>query len=69
MIYCVSDIRGDYEKYSKLLKMIRLNGRDTLYVLGNVIDGADGSMKLLLDMMMRENVFPVIGELISKFFM
>ncbi len=62
MIYCVSDIRGDYEKYSKLLKMIRLNGRDTLYVLGNVIDGADGSMKLLLDMMMRENVFPVIGE-------
>lgn len=61
MIYVMSDIRGDYERYAKMLKKIRLSGRDTLYILGNVIDGGD-SMKLLLDMMMRENVYPVIGD-------
>ena len=62
MIYCISDIRGEYERFSSLLKKLHFNSRDTLYVLGNVIDGGEGSMKLLLDLMMRENVYPVIGE-------
>ena len=62
MIYCISDIRGEYERFLKLLKDIRFNSRDTLYVLGNLIDGSDGSMKLLLDIMMRDNVYPVIGD-------
>ncbi len=62
MIYCMSDIRGDFAKYTKMLSKLHLKGTDTLYVLGNVIDGSEGSMKLLFDMMMRENVFPVIGE-------
>ena len=61
MIYCMSDIYGDYERYKKMLVKIRFSDKDILYVLGNSIDGGD-SMKILLDMMMRENVYPVIGE-------
>ena len=62
MVYCISDIHGDFESYEKMLRKLHLTGRDTLYVLGNVIDGGQGSMDILLDMMMRENVFPVIGD-------
>ncbi len=62
MIYCMSDIRGNYNGFKNILSKIHFKDTDTLYVLGNVIDGGEGSMKLLLDMMMRENVYPVIGE-------
>ena len=62
MFYVMSGPRGDYEKYRKLLKKIRLKDEDFLYVLGNVINGGNEGMKILLDMMMRPNVFPVLGQ-------
>ena len=63
MIYCMSDIHGHYSGYKALLSKISFKSTDTLYVLGNVIDGkGSSSMKLLLDMMMRENVYPIIGD-------
>ncbi len=62
MFYVMSGPRGDYGKYRKLLNKIRLKDTDVLYVLGNVINGANEGMKILLDMMMRTNVYPVIGS-------
>lgn len=62
MFYVMSGARGDYEKYRKLLNKIRLRDTDTLFVLGNVINGGNEGMKILLDMMMRGNVYPVIGQ-------
>lgn len=61
MIYVMSGVRGDYKKYTKMLDKLRLSSRDMLFVLGNVIGGGD-DMRILLDMMMRENVYPVLGE-------
>lgn len=61
-IYCVSDIHGDYNKYMKMLQKINLRDKDSLYVLGDVIDRGSGSLKILQDMMMRINVFPIIGN-------
>lgn len=61
-IYCIGNIHGDYESYLKMLGKINFSDRDTLYVIGNVIDGGSGSLKILRDMMMRVNVIPIIGD-------
>ena len=63
MTYVMSDIHGDYERYMKMLEAINLDeDRDTLYVLGDVIDFGDAGMKILDDMSSRPNVYPIIGE-------
>ncbi|MCM1299608.1 MAG: metallophosphoesterase [Firmicutes bacterium] len=60
--YCISDIHGDYERYRAILQKINLRDRDTLYVIGDVIDRGKDSLKILKDMMMRVNVIPIIGN-------
>lgn len=62
MTYVMSDIHGNYEKYSKMLKEIDLKDSDTLYILGDVIDRGDDGIGILLDMMSRPNVFPILGN-------
>ena len=62
MVYCISDIHGDYEGYQKLLKMVNFSDSDTLYVIGDVIDRGKHSLKILQDMMLRPNVIPIIGN-------
>lgn len=39
-----------------------LEGEDVLYVLGNIIGPMGGSMKILQDMMSRDNVIAIVGE-------
>ena len=62
MIYVMSDIHGMYEKYIQMLKVIGLTERDTLYILGDVIDRGPGSVKILLDMKKRPNVRGIFGN-------
>ena len=62
MIYCMSDIHGNYEGYKSLLEKVNFQEEDTLYVLGDVIDRGNQSIKILQDMMMRPNVIPIIGN-------
>lgn len=62
MIYCLSDIHGNYEKYKKILKLIRFSSDDTLYILGDVIDRGAGGLAILRDMMFRPNVIPILGN-------
>ena len=60
--YCISDIHGEYEAYRKLLEKIGFSDSDELYVLGDAIDRGPRSMDVLMDMMMRPNVIPLIGN-------
>lgn len=60
--YCISDIHGDYEKYIKLLELIKFKDDDILYVIGDVIDRGNQSIRILQDMMLRANVIPIIGN-------
>ncbi len=60
--YVISDIHGEYDKYKEALKSIEFKDTDTLYVLGDIIDRGPNSMKILLDMMMRFNVIPILGN-------
>ena len=39
-----------------------LEGEDVLYVLGNIIGAGDGSMKILQDMVGRDNVIAIAGD-------
>lgn len=62
MIYVMSDIHGEYEKYCDMLKKLQLKDDDALFVLGDVIDFGKDGIKILKDMMYRANIYPVLGE-------
>lgn len=62
MVYVMSDIHGMYGKYVKMLELIGLSDRDTLYVIGDVIDRGEEPVRILTDMMRRRNVIPLIGN-------
>lgn len=58
----MSDLHGNYLGYKAMLQKIKFCYSDTLYVLGDVIDRGEGSIKILQDMMVRSNVIPIIGN-------
>ena len=62
MQYAVSDIHGCYDKYIQLLHRLGLKDSDTLYVLGDMIDRGPDGLKILMDISMRPNVVPFLGN-------
>ena len=62
MHYVISDIHGNYDKYIALLEKIEFSDEDTLFILGDVIDRGPDGIKVLQDMMLRSNVFPILGN-------
>lgn len=62
MQYAVSDIHGCYDKYIQLLRRLALKDSDTLYVLGDMIDRGPDGLKILMDISMRPNVVPFLGN-------
>lgn len=62
MIYVMADIHGQYEKYISMLNKINFSENDVLFVLGDVIDRGSQGMTILKDMMMRTNVYPILGN-------
>jgi len=62
MIYVMSDIHGEYEKYRRMLEMIHLSPEDTLYVLGDVVDRGPEPVRILQDMIARDNVYLIKGN-------
>ncbi len=62
MIYIMSDIHGQYDRYRKMLEEISFKEDDKLYVLGDAIDRGNGSLETLLDIMGRKNVELFLGN-------
>lgn len=62
MIYVMSDLHGQYQKYLQMLELIRFSAKDDLYILGDAVDRGSESVELLRDMSMRINVFPILGN-------
>lgn len=60
MKYVVSDLHGYYDKYIKVIEL--LNDADELYIIGDVIDRGPDGIKILLDIMSRDNVFMTKGN-------
>ncbi len=45
-----------------MLETVSLKDSDTLYILGDVIDRGPDGVKIFLDMMVRPNVVPILGN-------
>lgn len=61
MIYVISDLNGDYDKYLRMKDEIVLKKSDDLFLLGNIIGYGKGGIDILMDAMQAENIFPVAG--------
>lgn len=62
MQYVMSDLHGCFHAYQAALEAIGFSDRDTLYVLGDVLDRGTGPISILQDMMLRPNVVPILGN-------
>ena len=62
MTYVMSDIHGNLERFSSVMKQINLKPTDTLYILGDVIDRYKFGIKILLQIMKMPNVKLLIGN-------
>ncbi len=61
-VYVMSDIHGEYKKYRAMLDKIGFSEKDTLYILGDVIDRGEEPIAVLRDMSLRPNVIPLAGN-------
>ncbi len=61
MIYVMSDLLGHLSQFREMLQKLRFNKRDEMYILGNIIDCGEDSIGLLQELMMMENVYPLLG--------
>ena len=62
MIYAMSDLHGEYDKYRAMLAQIHFSDEDVLYILGDVVDRGHQPVEILRDMSLRPNVFPLMGN-------
>lgn len=62
MKYVISDIHGCYREYRKLLEKINLSDTDELYILGDMVDRGPEPIKVLQDVMLRSNAYPILGN-------
>lgn len=62
MIYVISNIHGEDEKFFKMLKKIRFNDDDTLFILGDIIDRGQGSFKILEFIIDKKNIKCIWGN-------
>ena len=62
MIYVLSDIHGNLDRFDSILCQIHLQPADTLYVLGDVIDRNPGGIQILRRLMSMPNVKMLLGN-------
>ena len=62
MFYVMSDLHGCFDKYTEMIKKIKLKDSDSLFILGDIMDIGPEPFKIIDDALMRCNVFPIIGD-------
>lgn len=63
MTYVISDINGHLDEFRELLQKINFReGRDIMYVLGDIVDYGPRPIELIQDLSVRVNVYPVAGD-------
>ena len=61
MVYVMTGLNGDYQKYLELKESILLKQKDDLFILGGIL-GEKGGIDILLDMLQDGNIFPITGK-------
>ena len=62
MIYCVSDIHGELDKFERMLEQINFCDADRLYIIGDVIDRGAMGVELLQKIMNAANMTMLLGN-------
>ena len=63
MHYVMADLHGETGRWQGMLREISFSDRDTIYILGDVVDrGGIGGVDILLDIMDRPNVVMLLGN-------
>ena len=62
MIYVLSDIHGNSERFNSIMEQINLQPEDTLYVLGDVVDRYPDGIKILKKLIKMNNVKILLGN-------
>lgn len=61
-VYVMSDIHGEADLFHAMLKQIRFSQKDTLYILGDVIDRGPDGIALLQEIMRTPNMVMLLGN-------
>jgi len=62
MTYVTSDIHGCYKEFLRMLEKIAFTDGDTLFIIGDVVDRGKDGIKLLQDLMLRPNIYLLMGN-------
>ena len=62
MIYCMSDIHGEVDKFHQMLQIIDLKPEDHMYIIGDVIDRYPGGIDILQEIMHIPNATMLLGN-------
>lgn len=62
MIYVMGDIHGNRRRFDSVMKQIDLQPKDTLYILGDVIDRYPDGISILLELMKMPSVRMLLGN-------
>ncbi len=62
MIYVCSDIHGNYKRYERVKNLLRPNGEDVLFIVGDMIDRGPDGIKILLDVMHQDYIACMLGN-------
>lgn len=62
MIYVMSDIHGNKERFDRVMAQIQLKPEDTLYILGDVVDRYPDGIKILRQIMRASNIKMLLGN-------
>ena len=60
--YIISDVHGCYDQYQELLRKLNFSVEDELFLLGDALDRGPEPIKVLLDIMGRENATLIMGN-------
>ena len=55
MIYCMSDIHGELDKFEQMLELIQLADCDHLYIIGDAIDRGPRGVEVLQKIIATNN--------------
>jgi serine/threonine protein phosphatase 1 len=62
MTYVMGDLHGMLDQFCDMLNKIKFKSSDTLYILGDIIDKGEESIKLLQNLSYRYNIFTIRGN-------
>lgn len=62
MIYVMSDLHGCFDEYLAMLEKIKFSEKDTLYIIGDVIDRGPHPIEILKHTMEHDNIILLLGN-------